>query len=161
MASHYLAACVVGITGSGNGLLPDGTKPLPEPIMTKTHDALLCRQWLWQWWHIHHAMSSWNTPWHTGQTLACLFWAFWRKWTLQLWEWLQFLSAVLITHGCGQSEMGFTLLFYIMQWQRYLVAIFSKMLPVTINGYVPLHLCKLTDTEPCYIKSWKGVIKSL
>ena len=26
--------------GSGNGLLPDGTKPLPEPVLTKISNAI-------------------------------------------------------------------------------------------------------------------------
>ena len=27
-------------TGSGSGLLPDGTKPLPEPVLTKISNAI-------------------------------------------------------------------------------------------------------------------------
>ena len=27
--------------GSGNGLVPDSTKPLPEPMLTKIYEALL------------------------------------------------------------------------------------------------------------------------
>ena len=26
--------------GSGYGLMPDGTKPLPEPMLLKVHDAI-------------------------------------------------------------------------------------------------------------------------
>ena len=33
-------------TGSGNGLLPDGTKPLPEPILTLNADRWNSFQWL-------------------------------------------------------------------------------------------------------------------
>ena len=27
--------------GSGNGLVPSGIKPLPEPVLTKIHDAIM------------------------------------------------------------------------------------------------------------------------
>ena len=30
--------------GSGNGLVPSGTKPLPEPMLTKTYDTKCCHQ---------------------------------------------------------------------------------------------------------------------
>ena len=29
-------------TGSGNGLVPSGNKPLPWPVMTKISDAIWC-----------------------------------------------------------------------------------------------------------------------
>ena len=31
--------------GSGNGLLPDGTKPLPEPMLTNHHTYYACNNW--------------------------------------------------------------------------------------------------------------------
>ena len=31
---HHMATEIWVNTGSGNGLLPDGTKPLPEPMLT-------------------------------------------------------------------------------------------------------------------------------
>ena len=33
-ATSFRGAFYVVNTGSGNGLLPDGTKPLPEPMLT-------------------------------------------------------------------------------------------------------------------------------
>ena len=33
------------ITGSGNGLLPDGTKPLPEPILTNHQQGVTAFIW--------------------------------------------------------------------------------------------------------------------
>ena len=35
--------------GSGNGLLPDGTKPLPEPMLTQVITEVL--------WHLHDTIS--------------------------------------------------------------------------------------------------------
>ena len=35
LVTPYIAAEILVNTGSGNGLLPDGTKPLPEPMLTK------------------------------------------------------------------------------------------------------------------------------
>ena len=36
-------------TGSGNGLLPDGTKPLPEPMLTYHQQGPVA----FFWWHYH------------------------------------------------------------------------------------------------------------
>ena len=36
------------IIGSGNGLVPPGNKPLPDPILTKFYDAI---------WHHYATMS--------------------------------------------------------------------------------------------------------
>ena len=61
-------------TDSGNGLLPDGNKPLPQPIVThiSCHMALLCHNKLIEnpkliGWHSYTEMGPWivyNTKWH-------------------------------------------------------------------------------------------------
>ena len=34
---HYMVTCIYVNIGSGNGLMPDGNKPLPEPMLTHDH----------------------------------------------------------------------------------------------------------------------------
>ena len=47
---RYMAAEIYVNIGSGNGLLPDGTQLLPEPMLINNHDML------------------WHSPYFTGNT---------------------------------------------------------------------------------------------
>ena len=49
-----MASAILVNTGSGNGLLPDGIKPIPEPMMTPDY------------WH----QSQYNFPVNAGDTLV-------------------------------------------------------------------------------------------
>ena len=40
--------------GSGNGLLPDGTKPLPEPMLTYQQSFVA---FIWQQFYVKHLVS--------------------------------------------------------------------------------------------------------
>ena len=61
---HHMAAWILVNIGAGNGLLPDGTKPLPEPMLTNLQQGLvaftggqfhrkcstnLSLIWVWKW----------------------------------------------------------------------------------------------------------------
>ena len=38
---------------SGNGLVPSGTKPLPEPVLTQIYVNIWCHQATMSWYHIY------------------------------------------------------------------------------------------------------------
>ena len=42
IAFRWMAQGFTGVVniGAGNGLAPSGNKPLPEPMLTKVHDAI-------------------------------------------------------------------------------------------------------------------------
>ena len=48
------------IIGSGNGLVPDGTKPLPAPMLFKFNVAIWCHQ---GWWVEPYGYDADNLPW--------------------------------------------------------------------------------------------------
>ena len=120
--------------GSGNGLVPDGTKPLPEPMLTNIFEATLRQQGL--------------THWRLNNTVETLYYdiskAFWQKilsfdffrfrfyWNLSLW--------IQMTKSQQWSGKDLS-----KCWSRFIEDIMVSLL-VDLNELIHRHWCLLTKT---------------
>ena len=55
----YIATQIWVNTGSGNGLLPDGSKPLPEPMMTSPQWCPMAFKWEQFPWCFRNQFTAW------------------------------------------------------------------------------------------------------
>ena len=85
---------------SGNGLVPSGTKPLPEPMLTKFYDAI---------W-VNHNIITVGTPYNTNVGVQKIpDRAIWKPMVAKRnntnpWSWLR--PQILVTQDSGQSHMS-------------------------------------------------------